>query len=80
ERVVVEVADTGTGIPPDLRETIFRPFFTTKERGEGTGLGLPTARRIIELHGGSLALAESSAAGTVFRVRLRARREAEQLV
>ena len=71
--LAVDVADSGPGIPADVREQVFRPFFTTKPRGTGTGLGLPTARRIAELHGGSLELAESSPAGTVFRVRLRSR-------
>ena len=70
-RAIVEVADDGPGIPGELREQIFRPFFTTKERGEGTGLGLPTSRRIAEMHGGGLELLESGPSGTIFRVRLR---------
>lgn len=69
--VVVEVADTGPGIPEDVRPRVFDAFFTTKPRGSGTGLGLPTARRIAELHGGGLELAESGPGRTVFRVRLR---------
>jgi signal transduction histidine kinase len=69
------VRDDGPGIPPDVRERIFRPFFTTKERGEGTGLGLSTAQRIAEMHGGGLALEESSPEGSVFRVWLRTRAE-----
>ncbi len=73
ERLVVDVRDTGPGISPADRERIFRPFFTTKPRGDGTGLGLSTARRIAEMHGGSLSLVESSSTGTVFRVTLRAR-------
>ena len=71
--LIVDVTDTGPGIAPEDRERIFRPFFTTKARGEGTGLGLPTTRRLTEIHGGNLTLVESSPAGTVFRVRLRAR-------
>jgi len=73
ERLVVDVRDTGPGIAPEHREQIFRPFFTTKSRGEGTGLGLSTARRIAEMHGGGLDLVESSPSGTVFSVRLRVR-------
>jgi two-component system NtrC family sensor kinase len=66
----VDVVDSGCGIPAEMRQRIFRPFFSTKERGEGTGLGLPTARRITEMHGGTLQLLESSPAGSRFRVRL----------
>lgn len=73
QHLIVDVRDDGPGIPPESREAVFRPFYTTKPRGTGTGLGLPTARRIAELHGGGLQLIESSAAGTTFRVRLRAR-------
>jgi len=75
DHLVIEVRDTGPGVAPEHRAEIFRPFFTTKARGAGTGLGLSTAQRIAELHGGGLSLAESSPAGTVFRVRLRARQE-----
>jgi signal transduction histidine kinase len=67
---VVEVADDGPGIPPDARERVFEPFFTTKGVGSGTGLGLDTARRIVEeRHRGSLAF-ESEPGRTAFRVRL----------
>lgn len=67
---VVEVEDDGPGIPEEVRDKIFRPFFTTKSRGEGTGLGLPTARRIAEMHGGSLRCIRTGAQGTCFQVRL----------
>lgn len=69
--VVVDVADDGPGIQAETRARIFEPFFTTKRRGAGTGLGLSTARRIAELHGGGLDLVESAPGRTVFRVRLR---------
>jgi signal transduction histidine kinase len=69
--VVVEVEDDGPGIPADVAGRVFEPFFTTKRRGAGTGLGLPTARRIAELHGGGLELVESRPGRTLFRVRLR---------
>jgi signal transduction histidine kinase len=54
DAVRVEVCDTGPGVPADLRERIFDPFFTTKPVGEGTGLGLDYAARIVDKHGGSL--------------------------
>jgi signal transduction histidine kinase len=58
--------DTGPGIPAEARERIFEPFFTTKHRG--TGLGLPTSRRIVERHGGTLALETPEAGGTIARI------------
>jgi signal transduction histidine kinase len=64
--VVLEVADTGTGIPLDVEKRLFDPFFTTKENG--TGLGLPIAARIVEKHGGSLRYQTSANQGTVFGV------------
>jgi len=75
DHVLVEVSDSGCGIDPQARELVFRPFYTTKARGEGTGLGLPTSRRIAEMHGGSLELVASGPGGTRFRVRLRRRVE-----
>lgn len=58
--VQISVSDTGRGIPKDLREKIMQPFFTTKEVGKGTGLGLCVARGIVESHGGKLFLDETS--------------------
>jgi signal transduction histidine kinase len=67
---VVEIADDGPGIPEELTTRVFEPFFTTKDVGQGTGLGLATARRIVvERHDGSLTL-DSRPGRTVFVVRL----------
>jgi signal transduction histidine kinase len=62
----VTVRDSGPGIPADVRERIFTPFFTTKARG--TGLGLPTAKRIVEAHGGSIAVRSQPGEGTTVEV------------
>jgi signal transduction histidine kinase len=70
---VVEIGDDGPGIPADVRDRIFDAFFTTKEVGEGTGLGLATVRRIVaDRHGGSLSVETSTEppTGTTFSVRL----------
>jgi signal transduction histidine kinase len=63
---VVEVADNGRGIPPDHLPNIFRPFYTTK--GEGTGLGLSLARRIVEDHHGRIEVTSTVGQGTTFAV------------
>jgi len=68
--VVVEIADTGPGMPPEVAARAFEPFFTTKEVGSGTGLGLDIARRIVEeRHGGAITI-DSRPGRTVLRVRL----------
>lgn len=64
----VSVADQGPGIPADLRDKIFDPFFTTKHRG--TGLGLPVARRTVEMHGGTIRFECPSQGGTVVTISL----------
>ncbi len=70
DALVVEVSDTGPGIPPALQEQVFAAFFTTKAAGKGSGLGLDNARRIVvQRHRGALEL-DSTGDGTTFRVRL----------
>ena len=67
---VVEIADTGTGMPPEVVARAFEPFYTTKEVGKGTGLGLDISRRIVvERHSGEITI-ESHEGGTLVRVRL----------
>ncbi len=63
--LVIRVSDNGPGIPEALQERVFEPFFTTKRPGEGTGLGLPTTRRIVESQGGRLTLVASPAGTTL---------------
>ena len=64
----IEISDHGPGIPEEIRDTLFRPFQTTKARG--TGLGLATARRLIDLHGGRIALASPASGGTTAQIEL----------
>jgi signal transduction histidine kinase len=66
--VIVEVIDNGCGIREDQRERIFDPFFTTKK--EGTGLGLPIVRKIVDAHGWTLEVFNNRDKGVVSRIRL----------
>ncbi|MCS7297340.1 MAG: HAMP domain-containing sensor histidine kinase [Bacteroidia bacterium] len=70
ENVWVYVQDSGKGIPPESRSLIFEPLYTTKAPGEGTGLGLPLCKQIIEGYGGSLHLLHSEPGYTLFGVKL----------
>jgi signal transduction histidine kinase len=65
---LVEVQDTGAGVPPDIREQLFLPLFTT--RSDGNGLGLWISLTLVERHGGSIEVENASGGGAVFRVRL----------
>lgn len=68
--IIIEVADTGPGIPPDVQTRIFEPFFTTKPVGLGTGLGLSLCQGIIESHHGTISVESQPGHGTCFRLEL----------
>ena len=76
ETVRVRVTDTGQGIPPQILEKIFTPFFTTK--AQGTGLGLAISHRLIEQQGGRLSVESEDGKGTTFTVELPAYRQQER--
>jgi signal transduction histidine kinase len=67
--VVVEIGDTGTGMPSHVAARAFEAFYTTKDVGKGTGLGLDIARRVVERHGGTITI-DSRPGKTVLRVRI----------
>ena len=70
--VVIEIADSGLGIQPDLLQKVFEPFFTTKPEGKGTGLGLAICRRIVQEHKGRIEVSSEGAPGkgAIFRIYL----------
>ena len=69
--VEVTVRDNGTGIPPEIRDRLFQPFFTTKPTGEGTGLGLSISYDIVtQQHGGTITVESEPGAYTEFTIRL----------
>jgi signal transduction histidine kinase len=69
DMLLIEIWDTGPGIPPELQDRIFEPFFTTKAPGQGLGLGLDNAMRIVRKHRGHISV-KSEPGSTCFRVRL----------
>jgi CheY-like chemotaxis protein len=69
-RIILEVTDTGTGMPPEIQARIFEPFFTTKPPGVGTGLGLSLCQGIIEGHGGIIRVTSQPGQGTTCQVEL----------
>jgi signal transduction histidine kinase len=70
DHVSIAVADSGIGMPPEVRDRIFDPFFTTKPIGKGTGLGLSVAYGIIEKHGGRIDVDTAPGKGTTFTITL----------
>jgi signal transduction histidine kinase len=68
--VEVHIRDSGIGIPQDQLAQIFQPFYTTKEAGHGSGLGLVVAREIVADHGGEIDVASDPGEGTEFRIRI----------
>jgi signal transduction histidine kinase len=68
--VRVTLEDTGVGIPPENLGRVFMPFFTTKDVGEGTGLGLAVVHGIVTLHGGSVRVESEVGRGTRFEIEL----------
>ena len=74
---LIEVSDTGPGVPPELLDKIFEPFFTTKAVNEGTGMGLATVYGIVEQAGGHIAVTNLDGAGAAFRIFLPEAAEAE---
>ncbi len=66
--VGLEVRDTGCGMAEDVKARVFEPFFSTKPRGQGTGLGLAMARNIVEAHGGQIRVESQPGAGTTFHL------------
>ena len=80
DSILVEIRDDGPGVAADLEARVFEPFFSTKEAGRGSGLGLSISRRIVNEHGGTIDLETLPGAGCCFRVRLPIRNPGPSLV
>jgi two-component system, NtrC family, sensor kinase len=70
EKVYLSVSDSGVGIPPDIRDRIFDPFFSTKREAKGVGLGLAVVYGIVQRHGGRISVGSTPEEGTTFTVEL----------
>ena len=68
--VFIKVSDNGNGVPKEVLDKIFQPFFTTKPSGEGTGLGLSLSYDIVKVHGGELTVETKQGEGTTFTISL----------
>ncbi len=79
DRAVIEVADNGVGIPPEIISRVFEPFFTTREVGSGMGMGLSVCHTIVETHQGTIVAANQPAGGAIFTINLPLAQEALKL-
>jgi len=70
DRIVLIVEDNGPGVPPDLKDKVFAPYFTTKHSKGGTGLGLAIVHRIVSDHGGRIAISDRAGGGARFVIEL----------
>ena len=70
EEIEIQVRDDGSGIPPDILARIFEPFMTTKESGQGVGLGLAISHSIVERHRGTISVQSELGRGTTFTITL----------
>ena len=69
-RIIIQVQDNGNGIPQNIVDKIFQPFFTTKPTGQGTGLGLSLSYDIIKVHGGEIKVETKDGEGSEFVIQL----------
>ncbi|MBU1580686.1 MAG: HAMP domain-containing histidine kinase, partial [Bacteroidetes bacterium] len=70
DKIEISVKDNGSGIPEEIKNKIFQPFFTTKPTGQGTGLGLSLSYDIVKAHGGELTVDSTKVDGTTFTIRI----------
>jgi signal transduction histidine kinase len=73
--ISVSISDTGSGMPHEITDKIFDPFFSTKPVGDGTGLGLAISHKIVRDHGGTIDVRSEPGKGTTFTVKLPAKAE-----